>query len=156
VLDFESPAPPPRAIVPKSRPGGIVVDEMEAQRTGFDRHSTAHSTYVEQGYHHDGNDRKGLQTARFTPDLSQPGRYQVFIAYPWNANRATNVPVLIRHADGETRVTLNQKRKPAVDELLEPVGTFRFDAGRSGYVEISNTGTDGYVVIDAVQWREVP
>jgi hypothetical protein len=62
------------------------------------------------------------------------------------------VPVAIHHADGVAKVTLNQQKKPAVDELLQPVGTFRFEKGRSGQVEISNAGTDGFVVIDAVQW----
>ena len=36
----------------------------------------------------------------------------------------------------------------------EPVGTFRFEKGRGGHVEITNKGTSGYVVIDAVQWIE--
>jgi hypothetical protein len=53
-------------------------------------------------------------------------------------------------------VTLNQRRKPAVDDLLEPVGEFRFEAGQAGRVEITNAGTDGFVVIDAVQWVPVP
>lgn len=154
VLDFESDPITPRAMLPKAKLPGIVVDELEAKRVGFDRNSSAHSVYVDHGYHHDGNDGKGAQTARFTPALPAAGRYQVFVAYPWNANRAANVPVTIRHADGETRVTLNQKKKPSVRDLLEPVGTFRFEAGRTGYVEISNAGTDGFVVIDAVQWVE--
>ena len=76
----------------------------------------------------------------------------MLIAYPVNSNRAAIVPVVIRHADGETKVTLNQKKKPSVDDLLEPIGTFRFEKGRAGWVEISNAGTDGFVVIDAVQW----
>jgi hypothetical protein len=59
---------------------------------------------------------------------------------------------VIRHAAGEARVTLDQKKKPAVRELLHAVGTYRFEKGKAGYVEISNAGTDGYVVIDAVQW----
>ena len=57
--------------------------------------------------------------------------------------------------EGETKVALDQKKKPPVQELLQLVGTFRFEKGRAGYVEISNAGTDGYVVIDAVQWIEV-
>ena len=89
------------------------------------------------------------------PGLPKSGRYQVLIAYPWNANRASNVPVTIRHADGETKVALNEKKKPAVKDLLEPVGTFRFEKGRKAQVEISNADTNGYVVIDAVQWIEV-
>ncbi|WP_414662323.1 FAD-dependent oxidoreductase [Horticoccus sp. 23ND18S-11] len=152
VLDFESAPIVPRIVLPKTKLDGVVVDDLDAIRTGFDRSSSAHSTYVQSGYHHDNNDSKGNQTARFVPDLKQAGRYQVFVAYPWNANRASNAPVTIKHADGVTKVTLNQKKKPAVQELLEPVGTFRFEAGQGGYVEIGNAGTDGFVVIDAVQW----
>ena len=56
---------------------------------------------------------------------------------------------------GETKVTLNQRRKPEVQNLFQPVGTFRFAPGKAGHVEIGNAGTDGYVTIDAVQWIEV-
>jgi hypothetical protein len=154
VLDFESPALAPRVVLPKAKLAGLVVDELDAVKNGFGRNSSAHSTYVDAGYHHDNNEGKGMQTARFVPELPKAGRYQVFVAYPHNANRADNVPVTIRHADGETKVVLNQKKKPAVQDLLEPVGTFRFEAGKGGYVEISNAGTNGFVVIDAVQWVE--
>jgi len=156
VLDFESPPLPVVIRKPRTQLTGIVVDDLQAQRHGFDRGSTAHPTYVDAGYLHDNNTGKGDQWARFIPDLPRAGRYRVLVAYPHNANRATNVPVLIRHADGETRVTLNQRRQPAVDDLLEPVGEFRFEAGKAGRVEITNAGTDGYVVIDAVQWIPVP
>ncbi len=155
VLDFDSPPLAPRTRVSNLQLKGIVVDDLEAQRVGFDRASSAHPIFVAGGYHHDNNTNKGAETARFVPDLPATGRYQVLIAYPHNANRATNVPIVIRHADGETKITLNQKKKPAVDALLEPVGTFRFEKGRGGSVEISNRGTDGFVVIDAVQWVEV-
>ena len=155
VLDFDSPALAARIVLPKSKLAGVVVDELDAQRNGFDSHSSAHSKYVDAGYHHDGNNNKGTQTARFVPTLPNAGRYQVFVAYPFNANRASNVPVTIRHADGEAKVTIDQRKKPAIDELLVSVGTFRFEKGKTGHVEISNAGTDGYVVIDAVQWVEV-
>jgi hypothetical protein len=154
VLDFDSPPISARVVLPKTRLAGFVVDDLDAKRTGFDRHSSAHPTYVDAGYHHDGNDNKGAQTARFVPNLPKAGRYQVFVAYPWNANRAANVPVVVKHADGEVKVTIDQKKKPAVQELLQSVGTFRFEKGQAGFVEISNAGTNGYVVIDAVQWME--
>jgi hypothetical protein len=51
---------------------------------------------------------------------------------------------------------LDERKKPAVNDLLEPLGTFRFRKGRQGYVEIGNQDTDGHVVIDAVQWVEAP
>ncbi len=156
VLDFESAALPPRVPVRKVVAGGLIVDELDAVRNGFDRASSAHHTYIEQGYHHDNNTDKGKQSARFTVELPKAGRYRVLVAYPPNANRATNVPVTIHHADGDTKIVLNQRRTPSVQDLLEPVGTFRFEKGRAGYVEISNTGTDGFVVIDGVQWLPEP
>ncbi len=154
VLDFASEPLPPRAGVKQVNPPGIVVDDDAAQLKGFNSASSASSTYVGHGYLHDGNTNKGEQTARFTPDIPHDGRYTVAIAYPANANRASNVPVIIHHADGDTKLVLDQKKKPAVSDLLHPVGTFRFTKGKAGYVEIANAGTDGYVVIDAVQWLE--
>jgi hypothetical protein len=154
VLDFESDPLPPRAANVRANPPGIVVDDVDAQLHGFQSASSANAPFVGHGYLHDGNANKGEQTARFTPNLPQEGRYTVAIAYPVNANRASNIPIVIRHADGETKVTLDEKKKPAIDGLLQPVGTFRFAKGKAGYVEISNAGTDGYVVIDAVQWLE--
>lgn len=154
VLDFASDPLPPRSVASKINLPGIVIDDADAQLKGFASASSANSPFVGHGYLHDANSNKGEQTARFTPDIPKDGRYTVAIAYPVNANRASNVPVTIRHAGGEARVTLDEKKKPAVDGLLQPVGTFNFKKGRDSYVEISNTGTDGYVVIDAVQWVE--
>jgi hypothetical protein len=31
------------------------------------------------------------------------------------------------------------------------LGAFEFEAGEAGYVEVTNEGTDGHVVVDAVQ-----
>lgn len=154
VLDLESAPIVARPKLPVTDLPGIVVDDMDAKLVGFDRTSSAHSVFVESGYRHDGNDGKGQQSARFTPDLPKAGRYEVFVAYPWNNNRAANVPVTIRHASGETKVTIDQRKKPPVRDLLISVGTYAFGAGRTGYVEISNAGTNGYVVIDALQWVE--
>jgi hypothetical protein len=154
VLDFASDPLPPRAANSGAKLGGFVVDDADAELHGFGTTSTASANYVGHGYAHDGNANKGTQSARFVPDLAKAGRYTVAIAYPPNANRASNVPVVIHHADGETKIVLDQKKKPSIDNLLEPVGTFRFEKGRTGFVEISNADTNGYVVIDAVQWLE--
>ncbi|NBR43104.1 MAG: xanthan lyase, partial [Verrucomicrobia bacterium] len=34
-------------------------------------------------------------------------------------------------------------------------GTFEFAAGKDSWVEIGNAGTDGYVIVDAVQWLPI-
>lgn len=155
VLDFESPPLPQIVKFTKAQVGGIVVDDEEATRVGFDSQAATMSGFVEKGYHHDGNAQKGQQTATFTPDLPAAGKYRVAIAYVPQANRATNVSVTIHHADGQKTVRINQKAKPAENGLLTPLGEFRFEKGTGGSVQISNEGTKGYVILDAVQFLPV-
>ncbi len=152
MLDFESPPMPEFNSLKKTDLPGIIVDDNEAQLTGFE--SIGHTTpgFIEQGYRHDGDTAKGEQKARFIPALPKAGHYQVAISYSALANRASNVPVIIHHADGDTTVVVDQKKKPAGKKGLHPLGTFRFEAGKTGSVEITNTGTNGHVIIDAVQF----
>lgn len=155
MLDFESPPIPETTRFTKEQVGGIVVDDEEAQRTGFDTAASTMSGYVHQGYRHDGNENKGQQRARFHPDLPADGHYRVAIAYIPQGNRATNVPILISHADGSNTVTVNQRETPPEKNLLKPLGVFRFEKGKAGFVEISNQGTNGHVIADAVQFLPV-
>lgn len=148
VLEYDA-AKDPKGLDPKKL-GGVVVDDEQAERAGFETTSTANPPFVGAGYRHDGNANRGKQTAKFTPDLPAAGRYEVRVYYPPNANRATNVGVSIVHADGTANATINQRKKP--DSGFASLGTFRFEVGKKGSVTISNTDADGYVVIDAVQW----
>jgi hypothetical protein len=69
----------------------------------------------------------------------------------------TNAPLTIHCADGETLVRVNQREEPPHARLWRTLGTFRFAAGRAGFVRIDNSGTaDGYVFADAVQFLPVP
>jgi hypothetical protein len=135
---------------PKSLPG-LVLDDSEARLTGDWTSSATLVGFVGSGYLHDGNQGKGEKTARFDLDLPAPGRYEVRIAYVANPNRATNVPVTVEGADGASTVRVDQRREPAVAAPFISLGTFRFEGGRKGAVIVTNQGTDGYVIIDAVQ-----
>ena len=139
----------------KSKLAGVVIDDGEAMLKGFDQTGHTSPGYVGEGYRHDGNTEKGAMSARFTPTLPAAGKYRVAVAYSVNGNRATNVPVTIHHAGGETKVLVNQKLKPKGDAPFHVVGTFEFAAGKEGWVEIANAGTDGHVIVDAVQWLPV-
>jgi hypothetical protein len=134
---------------------GIVIDDEDAQRKGFDNVSSTVGPFVNAGYRHDGGKDRGEQWARFRPDLPKAGKYEVRLSYSPNPNRATNVPVTIVHADGSTTVKVDQRKTPPIDKLFVSLGTYRFDKGKTGYVEISNKDVDGYVIIDAVQWLPV-
>ncbi|MCA9069027.1 MAG: FAD-dependent oxidoreductase, partial [Planctomycetaceae bacterium] len=131
---------------------GTVVDDLQAKLEGNWGTSTALGKFVGINYRHDGNENKGAMKADFSSTL-EPGRYEVRIAYSPGSNRATNVPVVIHHEGKTTEVKLNQKNKPKHDSLTTSVGTFSF--GDSGRVVISNANTDGYVIVDAVQFLPV-
>jgi hypothetical protein len=131
---------------------GIVVDDDDAVLTGDWGTSTSVSPYIGHGYRHDGNGHKGESTATFQAKL-KPGRYDVRIAYVPNGSRASNVPVVIEHADGTAPITLNERRPYADGEVDASLGQFRF--GEKGTVLITTAGTDSYVVIDAVRFVPV-
>ena len=142
---------------PKSLPG-IVVDETAAVLVGSWQYSTHTPPYVGLGYIHDQKAGKGEKSVTFTPDLPQAGWYEVRLAHCYNVRRSTNTPVTIHHADGDTTVRINQQEPSPHDKLFRTLGTFRFKAGKSGYVRIANDGTEPnkVVIADAVQWLPLP
>jgi hypothetical protein len=155
MLDFESPPIPQITRFTKEQVGGIIVDDDDAERTGFDSQASTMSGYIHQGYRHDGNEHKGTQRAKFVPDLPKDGTYRVAIAYIPQGNRATNVPVTVHHADGENTIVIDQRKTPTERNLLKPLGVFRFEKGKAGFVEITNEGTNGHVILDAIQFLPV-
>ncbi len=128
---------------------GIVIDDDEAEKHGDWASSTSVGGFVGALYLHDNNQSKGQLSARYKFAIQQPGVYDVRVIYTANPNRATNVPVQIEHADGRSRVTLNERAAPDIEKMAHSVGQFKF--GPEAVIVISNEGTDGYVVIDAVQ-----
>jgi hypothetical protein len=140
---------------PRSFPG-LVVDDDEAILSGPWQESGAAARYVGHGYRHEGKNSAGPASARFEAKLPKPGTYQVLIAWPPNANRASNASVTVEHAGGQTTQPLNQRLAPAEKSPFALLGKFTFDPAVPAAVVIRNEGADGYVVIDAVQWIESP
>ncbi len=131
---------------------GIVVDDADAERTSIWTPSTASVKAIGVGYVHDGNTRDGKTSLAFVAKLPESGEYEVRFAYAANANRAGNAKVIVKHADGEAEIVVDQRKAPAIDGLFISLGTFRFDADNPASVTISNRDANGYVVADAVQW----
>ena len=126
---------------------GTVIDDNRAKLTGRWKVSTANRKFVDSGYRH--NDQDTSTTAAFETKL-KPGRYEVRLSYPPNNNRASNVPVTIAHANGHSKVLVNERQTPPIDGLFVSLGTYDFNA--KGSVVIDAKETNGYVVIDAVQF----
>ena len=131
---------------------GLVIDDAKARTTGDWKESTTAKQWIGESYRHDNNTKDGMASARFEPASLKPGRYEVRFAYTTNNNRASNVPVTVLHAGGETTVTVDEKKAPPIDGSFVSLGTFEFASGKSAAVVVTNKGTDGYVVMDAVQW----
>ena len=83
--------------------------------------------------------------------MPESGRYEVRFAYTSSPNRASQVPVTIEHADGMAHATVNEKIAPKLNDHFISLGAFRFTPAKPAVVIISNSGTDGFVSVDAVQ-----
>jgi hypothetical protein len=148
---LDKAAPPRAAAIDRAKLLGVVADDDEAERVGFEATSSAVGSFVGAGYRHDGGTRDGKQSATFRATLPAAGRYEVRLSYTPNGNRASGVPVEVAHAAGTARRTVDQRAKPPLAGAWVSLGTYRFDAGPAT-VRVTNAGADGHVVIDAVQW----
>lgn len=147
VLELPSLASLPRS----SKLPGTVVDDLAAEKSGHWTGSS-YGTPVDGFAIHDANQEKGQLSVTYRAELPEPGRYAVGVSYAAAPNRATNVPVTIRHAGGETTVKVNQKKAPDDGAIFLPLGVFEFKTATPAGIVIRNGDTDGIVGADAVQW----
>ena len=150
VLDYTGPrTTSARSIDPKSL-AGIVVDDLQAKVIGDWSPSTSTGKFVGGSYRHDGNTGKGTKSVQFHIKVEKAGRYEIRLAYTPNPNRATNVPVTVTGQGEEQSIVVNQKVEPPIDGAWLALAGLSVKAGGTVTVTVSNTGTDGYVIADAV------
>ncbi len=150
VLSWDKPGPRGAAIDPKKLKG-LVIDDTQATRKGEWVQSSAVGPFVNVGYLHDNDADKGTKEIRFAAKIEKSGTYEVRLAYSPHENRATNVPVTVHDADGETTVKVDQRKTPPLDGAFVSLGVFRFEAGAEAVVIVTTGKTNGYVIADAVQ-----
>lgn len=142
----------------KSVPG-IVVDDDKAMKVGDWMHSTYNNSYVGTGYAHDKAEGKGSKSITFQPELPATGKYEVWFAYTPGTNRDAAVPVTVFSADGEKEFKIDQRKLPPVNGRFVSLGQYRFEKDGQSFVLVSNEGTTGHVIADAVAFipaAEVP
>ncbi len=130
---------------------GIILDDAEAEVIGNWKASTYSKNFIGKGYIHDDQQDRGQKRVVFTTQVPEDGEYEVRFAFPGSRGRATNVPVLITHADGETSLLVNQSKQAPILTMLKPLGQFRFTKDQTVRIEISNKDANGYVIVDAIQ-----
>jgi hypothetical protein len=126
---------------------GIVIDNKAAQLTGK-WEPGAHLEHIGPDYVYA---RGPGHRAVFAFTVPTAGRYEVRFASAAHENRASNTAVVVRHADGTTPVTLNQRQPAPIGGRWISLGFFNFKAGQPAAVEVDAAGANGNVHLDAVQ-----
>jgi len=134
---------------------GLVVDDAEAEKIGEWKHSVHTRSYIGDGYLHDENAGKGLKTLSFVARVPKRGRYEVRLAWAPGAGRAESVPIMISSADGDFPLRLDQNVVPPIEGRFASLGEYTFEPNGANFVLISNEGTSGFVIADAVQFLPV-
>ena len=137
---------------PKEEAGAIVVDDEDGPPSVKFTGDWLFAPGSASGYHLGTRwafKGKGEAKAVFTPNVPKAGRYRVYVYVGPDpqSDHATNAPVTVRSADGAVAKRVSQR---AGSGKWVEVGTYRFKAGRTGSVTISNDA-DGNVLADAVK-----
>lgn len=139
---------------PKTLPG-IVLDDAQAELKGQWGRSSSFKPHVGTGYRHDDKRADGQSVAVFRCKAPKTGRYTLRMAYSPHATRATKVPVTIECNGRKTEITADQTQPLATGEAFRTIGTVQLDGNMETVITLSNTGTDGFVILDALQLVEV-
>ena len=154
--EYPKSMPKPRREIP------ILMDDIHAQRVGDWEELSKHGFFVNQGYLNDKGTAKGEKSVIFKPIIRRSGLYEVKIAWPRRPENTKHAPILIRHADGEDTILLDQtqKKERGTHRMFLSIGTYRFESDGQSTVTFQTQGTeDGLVVVDGVlfvpAWKEV-
>lgn len=90
----------------------------------------------------------GSSTATWTPNIGVGDKYEVYEWHSASGNHASNAPVVIKHANGETKIEVDQTKNGGQWNSL---GIYDFAVGTLDYVQVSNEA-NGMVVADAIKF----
>jgi hypothetical protein len=130
---------------------GIVLDDADATLTGNWARSTNFKPFVGRGYIHDERKGDGKSTATFRFKAHKSGRYQVLMAYSAHETRAKNVPVTFTSGTHSKTIVVDQTVPLPDGKHFRPTETVDLKANAETVIQIKNTGTVGFVILDALQ-----
>ncbi len=149
--------PEPKSAVsidPKTLPG-LVLDDAQAEIQGAWTRSAGFKPYIGIGYLHDDRRADGQSSALFRFKAPKTGRYDLRIAYSPHATRAAKVPVLVQSGNQKTRIEFDQTQPLPTGETFRKAGVVQLTKDQETTITLSNTGTDGFVILDAIQLVEI-
>ena len=148
--------PEPRGVMnidPKTL-HGIVLDDTLAELQGQWSRSSGFKPHIGTGYLHDDKRADGQSIAIFHFKAPKTGSYEVRMAYSPHATRATRVPMTIQCGGRKTDILVDQTQMLSAGEAFRTIGHVQLDGGVETTITLSNVGTDGFVIMDALQLLE--
>ena len=140
------PEGPMPGLDPETLPG-VVVDDRQAEKEGPWTEGQGLKGFVGYGYLYAPPD-KGARI-RFTTRLPS-GRYDVRLAYRPHPNRGTRVPVTVKTASFERKLTVDMQKKPPLENGFISLGQIAVTGDETCEVVISTENAAGIVHADAV------
>jgi len=138
---------------PESTPSVIIIDNTDAECT-FDSTwdtNTSISGYYGSDYAHDGSVYSDeSKWAKWTPDITTAGDYNIYMNWTSNENRPDAAPLEIAYNGGtDTSKTVDQQINGGTWQFI---GTYNLAAGTGNYVKLMGTDS-GYTIADAVKFE---
>ncbi len=144
---------------------GVVVDNTEAERTGPWRKSTLRPNHV--GEYYLATDKgKGPYSIKWTATLPKPGKYELRASFGGGKGLARTARYVVKHADGETKIIIDQTLQPTIQGLWFSLGQFTFGSPTTAAkasastnelvtaiaeVRLTDEQAGGAVIADAIQ-----
>jgi hypothetical protein len=154
VLAAPSPEPKGAMNIDPAKLPGIVLDDKQATLEGEWKSSSGFKPYIGTGYVHDDKRGDGHSIATFRFKAPNSGRYDLRIAYSPHETRAKKVPITIESGAQKTTLTFDQTQPLPAGEAFRSAGFIQLTSDAETNIVISNTGTEGFVILDAIQLIE--
>ncbi len=143
------------SISSKSLPG-VVLDDANAKLTGDWTRSTSFTPHIGRGYVYSGergttSKGDGKATATFRFQVPKSGRYQLLMAYSAHDTRAKNVPVNVSSGSQRKDFLVDQTVSLPEGKHFRPIDTVELVADTETVIQITNSNTVGFVILDALQ-----
>jgi hypothetical protein len=130
---------------------GIVLDDAQAELKGEWSHSSGFKPHIGTGYIHDDKRGDGASTAVFRVEVPKTGRYDLRMAYSAHETRATNVPLNIKNGEKTVELRVDQTQTLPAGEAFRSIGKVDLQKDIETIITLRNAGTDGFVILDALQ-----
>jgi hypothetical protein len=110
--------------------------------------------FVGQSFRCDLSHGKDDKTFRYRALLPKQGRYEVRYAYTNIRGAEKSAPITLYTSQGPEVIRIDLTQPPPIDGLWVSLGQFDFGT-QEAVVVVSNAGTTGAVVTDAIQFLPI-